>query len=75
MNIVETVIDEDLETFKTAMSLEHINEKDMSCLQRRIELIKMLLEAGTNSDEENGAGMTPTKLVENITFLDITEAF
>jgi ankyrin repeat protein len=43
--------------------------------QGKTEIIKMLLRAGANPDEENNSGMTPKKLAENIATFDVTEVF
>ncbi len=41
----------------------------------KTDIIKLLLEAGANPDDENDSGMTPRKLAENIATFDVTEAF
>ena len=41
----------------------------------KTDIIKLLIGAGADPDEENNSGMTPKKLAENIATFDITEAF
>lgn len=43
--------------------------------QGKTEIIKLLLDAGANADEENNAGMSPRELAESIATFDVTEVF